>query len=246
MGAEALRTLIIDDEPLAIERLQILCAQIASIDLVGTANDGDAALRMVEALRPELLLLDIAMPGLDGLGVARALEKLGVRPAIIFCTAYDNFAIEAFDVAAAGYLLKPVALEKLERAVERVKDRIGQPAEEVPPEKQGCVSEFWVPHKSEMIRIAAQDIDRIEAERDYMRLYVGKRSYLIHQTITELERCLDPEQFIRVHRSNIVRRDLIEKLSHDGMGAWHASLKGGTSLRIGRTYLPKVKAIAGR
>ena len=125
-----MRTLIIDDEPLAIERLQILCAQIASIDLVGTANDGDAALRMVEALRPELLLLDIAMPGLDGLGVARALEKLGVRPAIIFCTAYDNFAIEAFDVAAAGYLLKPVALEKLERAVERVKDRIAQPAEE--------------------------------------------------------------------------------------------------------------------
>lgn len=246
MAAEALRTLIIDDEPLAIERLQILCARISSIDLVGTANDGDAALRMVEALQPELLLLDIAMPGIDGLGVARALEKSGARPAIIFCTAYDHFAVEAFDVAATGYLLKPVALDKLERAVERVKERVGNAAEETVPEKRSCVSEFWVPHKSEMIRIAAQDIDRVEAERDYMRLYVGNRSYLLHQTITELERCLDPEQFIRLHRSNIVRRDLIEKLSHDGMGAWHAGLKGGISLRIGRTYLPKVKVITGR
>ena len=104
-----IRTLVVDDEPLAIERLQILCAREPMIDLVGTASDGEAALRLLEALEPEMLLLDIAMPGLDGIGVARAVEKLAKRPAIIFCTAFDQYAVTAFDLAATDYLLKPVA-----------------------------------------------------------------------------------------------------------------------------------------
>lgn len=242
-----LRTLVVDDEPLAIERLQILCAQTPGVDLVGTATDGEAALRLVDALSPDLLLLDIAMPGLDGMGVARALEGRAHRPAVIFCTAYDQFAVAAFDVAAIDYVLKPVSGERLAKAVGRVRDVLRAPPP--PPSQAGqthYVDEFWVPHRSEMIRVAAADIDRIEAERDYMRLHIGTRSFLLHQTISELERRLDPDHFIRLHRSTIVRRDFIAKLRHDGLGVWHADLADGSAVRIGRTYLGPAKAIAGR
>jgi two-component system response regulator AlgR len=239
-----LRTLVVDDEPLAIERLQILCAREPAIDLVGTATEGEAALRLVEALQPDLLLLDVAMPGLDGIGVARALAARERRPAIIFCTAFDQFAVAAFDVAAVDYLLKPVAPERLAMAVARVTERLKiAPA---PAISDAPSAEFWVPHRSEMIRIAAEDIDRIEAERDYMRLHVGPRSFLLHQTITALERSLDPARFIRLHRSTIVRRDRIAKLTHDGLGGWRAILTDDTEIRIGRTYLPAARALMGR
>ncbi|MET0270145.1 MAG: LytTR family DNA-binding domain-containing protein [Sphingomonas sp.] len=248
-----LRTLIVDDEPLAIERLQILCAREPGVDLVGTANDGEQALRLVDALAPELLLLDIAMPGLDGLGVARALSGMTARPAIIFCTAFDSFAIEAFDVAAVDYLLKPVAPDRLARAVARAAAilraprSIPAPAPPQPaPAAPAWTEEFWVPHRSEVIRVAAQDIERIDAERDYMRLHVGARSFLLHQTISELERRLDPDRFVRLHRSTIVRRDRIAKLRHDGLGSWNAELQDGGEVRVGRTYLPAVRALMGR
>jgi two-component system response regulator AlgR len=246
MAAESpIRTLVVDDEPLAIERLQILCAREPAIDLVGTASDGEAALRLIEALEPEMLLLDIAMPGLDGIGVARTVEKLDRRPAIIFCTAFDQYAVAAFDLSATDYLLKPVAQDRLGRAVARVIERRRAPIES-PTTASDYAQEFWVPHRSEMIRIATQDIDRIEAERDYMRLHLGARSFLLHQTITELERRLDPAQFIRLHRSTIVRRDGISRLSHDGMGVWHAVMKDESRIRIGRTYLPAARTLMGR
>lgn len=239
-----IRTLVVDDEPLAIERLQILCAREPAIDLVGTASDGEAALRLIDALQPEMLLLDIAMPGLDGFGVARALEKLDHRPAIVFCTAFDQYAVAAFDLSATDYLLKPVAQERLARALARVIER--RRTSEAEPASSGFAQEFWVPHRSEMIRVAVQDIDRIDAERDYMRLHIGQRSFLLHQTITELERRLDPARFIRLHRSTIVRRDRISRLSHDGMGVWHAVMADESPIRIGRTYLPAARALTGR
>ena len=240
-----LRTLIVDDEPLAVERLQILCAQTPDIALVGTATDGEAALRMIEALAPEVVLLDIAMPGLDGIGVAKALEAKAVRPAIIFCTAFDQFAVAAFDVAAVDYLLKPVVPDRLARAIGRVAEKL-RAAGEAPAPQPEWLEEFWVPHRSEVIRVSADDVDRIEAERDYMRLHIGPRSFLLHQTISELERRLDPTRFIRLHRSTIVRKDFIAKLQHDRLGTWSACLADGTEMRIGRTYLPCVKALAGR
>lgn len=240
-----LRTLIVDDEPLAIERLQILCAQLPAITLVGTASDGEAALRLIAALSPELVLLDISMPGLDGIGVARALEDKASRPAIIFCTAFDQFAVAAFDVAAVGYLLKPVSPDQLTRSVARVaQTRRSVPlAPSTPPE---WIEEFWVPQRSEVIRIAATDIDRIGAERDYMRLHVGKRSFLLHQTIGSLEQKLDPTRFIRLHRSSIVRRDWIAKLRHNGLGTWYAVLGDAEEIRIGRSYLTNARALIGR
>jgi two-component system response regulator AlgR len=240
--AEPLRTLIVDDEPLAVERLQILCARIAGLSLVGTAADGAGALRLIEALAPDLLLLDIQMPGLDGLDVARALAERASRPAVIFVTAFDQFAVAAFDVAAVDYLLKPVEAERLERAITRIGAQIGtgQPALAPSP----WTREFWVPHRSEIIRVPAGDIDLIEAERDYMRLHVGTRSFLLHQTITDLERKLDPAQFVRLHRSTLVRRDRIIGFKHNGSGVWEAQLQDGRWLRVGRTYLANARAMA--
>jgi two-component system, LytTR family, response regulator AlgR len=238
-----LKTLLVDDEPLAIERLQILCSRVPELNLVGTASDGAAALRLAEALKPDLLLLDIAMPGLDGMSVARALEKLDPVPSVVFVTAFDQYAVAAFDVAAVDYLLKPVAQDRLERAVARVRAHRAAPAE---VQAEAFAHEFWVPHRAEMIRIAAREIDLIEAERDYMRLHVGPRSYLLHQTITELARRLDPAVFVRLHRSTIVRRDRITGFKHDGMGVWVAQLTDGKELRIGRTYLADARAMAGR
>jgi two-component system response regulator AlgR len=239
-----LRTLVVDDEPLAVERMQILCAALDTLHLVGTAHDGAAALRMIDALEPDLVLLDIAMPGLDGLAVARAIEAQPKRPAIVFCTAFDQHAVAAFDVAAVDYVLKPVGAERLAKAIARV---IDVRARSVPADPASrWAQEFWVPHRSEMIRVAACDIERIDAERDYMRLTATGRSYLLHETISELERRLDPGQFVRLHRSTIVRRDCIARLAHDGMGAWRAELKDGSEVRVGRTYQAVARAIAGR
>ncbi len=244
-----LNTLIVDDEPLAIERLQLLCARQEHINLVGTASDGEAAIRLAHQLEPDLLLLDIAMPGMDGLEVAKKLSELEKPPAIIFVTAFDKFAVEAFGVAAIDYLLKPVEAERLSiaiaRVLERTTDQIAAPTENSP-----WAEEFWVPYKSELRRIAASEINRIEAERDYMRLHVGSEqggsSYLLHQTITGLEGRLNPDHFIRLHRSHLVRRDWIGGLRHDGGGIWMACLKCGTEIRIGRTHLAEAKKLAGR
>jgi two-component system response regulator AlgR len=245
-----IRTMIVDDEPLAVERLQMLCAREPRISLVGTATDGEAALRLVEGLEPELLLLDIAMPLLDGIGVARAVGRMGIRPAVIFVTAFEGFAVEAFDLAAVDYLLKPVAHDRLTRAVDRVEQALRIRVESAPAVSDGPSSEwaeeFWVPHRSELIRIGTDQIDRIEAERDYMRLHVAGHSYLLHQTISSLEQRLDPAEFIRLHRSHIVRRDHIHRLRHDGSGVWFACLEQGDDIRIGRTFLANVKALTGR
>jgi two-component system response regulator AlgR len=238
--AEPLRTLIADDEPLAVERLQILCARIAGLSLVGTATDGAGALRLIEALTPDLLLLDIHMPGMDGMAVAHTLASRSSRPALIFVTAFDRFAVAAFDVAAVDYLLKPVEVERLERAIARIRARTKPTA---PSQSSPWTQQFWVPHRAEILRIAARDIDLIEAERDYMRLHVGKRSYLLHQTITELERRLDPAEFVRLHRSTLARRDRIIGFKHNGSGAWEAQLHDGRWLRVGRSYLANARAM---
>lgn len=237
-----LRTLIVDDEPLAVERMQVICARMDSLSVVGTASDGEAALRLSEALSPDLLLLDLTMPETDGLTVARRLSTRADPPAVIFVTAHDEFAVEAFDLDAVDYVLKPVAPDRLERAVARVIARRGTRAEQA----SRWLDEFWVPQRSELVRIPAADVQRIDAERDYVRLHVEGRSYLLLQTISSLEEHLDPERFIRIHRSHILRRDHVTGLRHEGLGVWSVELADGDALRIGRTYLPAVKKMAGR
>lgn len=249
-----LRTLIVDDEPLAVERTQVICAELSSIRVVGTASDGAAALRLAEKLSPDLILLDMTMPELDGLGVARKLGESETPPAVIFVTAHDHFAVEAFDLDAIDYVLKPVSADRLSRAITRALARRGERA----AQSSEWLDELWVPHRSELLRIAVNQVHRIDAERDYVRLHVASpdesstqggenaRTYLLLQTIAGLEARLDPDKFIRIHRSTILRRDNIHGLRHDGLGVWSAELMNGEALRIGRTYLSKVKKMAGR
>ncbi len=242
---DSLRTLIVDDEPLAIERMQVLCAEIPQLQVIGTASDGEAALRLAEKLNPDLLLLDMTMPGKDGLQVAAEAGRMESPPAVIFVTAHENFAVEAFDLEAIDYVLKPVATERLERAIERALTRKARRSTGGEASSQ-WLTEFWVPHRSELLRIDAAEVYRIDAERDYVRLHVGETSYLLLQTIAGLEEKLDPDKFIRIHRSTMLRKDFITGLKHEGLGVWCAELADGEELRIGRTYLKKVKAMAGR
>lgn len=237
-----LRTLIVDDEPLAVERMQVICAGIETLTVVGTASDGAAALRLIDALAPDLVLLDMAMPEVDGLSVARALAARDCCPAVIFVTAFDGFAVEAFDCDAVDYVLKPVAPERLRRAIERAVNRRAHR----PAHADRWLREFWVPYRSELRRVEASHVDRIDAERDYVRLCVGEQSFMLLQTVAGLEERLDPDQFIRIHRSTILRRDRIRGLRHEGLGVWSVETDGGEALRIGRTYLPKVKKMAGK
>ena len=242
----ALRTMIVDDEPLAVERLQLLCARLPDLDMVGTAADGAAALRLIPALRPDMLLLDIAMPGLDGMQLARALAESPARISVIFVTAFAEFAVAAFEIAATDYLLKPVSLERLERAIGRVRESFSASPAAPSSSQPQWIEEFWVPHRSDIVRVAATQIELIEAERDYMRLHVGGRSYLLHKTIAELERQLDPMRFVRLHRSTIVARDRITGFSRNGEGIWDALLLGGRTVRVGRSYLTRARTLAGR
>lgn len=239
-----LRVVIVDDEPLAIERLQILLADQPGVALAGTAKDGESALALIAAAKPDLVLLDIAMPDMNGIDVARALARDGISPAIVFVTAFENFAVAAFDVAAVDYLMKPVDPARLALAIERARHHAAK--DEMPPEPSRYVEEFWVPEHNGLVRIAADRIDRISAERDYMRLHVGPRSWLIHRTIARLEEELDPAVFVRVHRSVILRRDSITGLSRDAGGHWNARLSDGGEQRIGRSYADNVRRMAGR
>jgi len=246
--AKPLRVLIADDEPLAAERLQLLLARADGATLVGTASDGDSAISMAEALSPDLVLLDIAMPGLDGIDVARALAGQNPPPAVVFVTAFDQFAVAAFEVAAVDYLMKPVDPVRLQRALDRGRDyldhRRAPPPEAAAPSQ--WIEEFWASDLSGLVRIAARDIDRVSAERDYMRLHVGRRSWLIHHSMTALEEGLDPAQFVRLHRSAIVRKDFISGFSRNPSGRWIARLADGTEQPVGRLYTDRVRAIAGR
>lgn len=249
MDEPLLRTLVVDDEPLATERLQLLLARLGGVDLVGTASDGEAACRMADALRPDLLLLDIAMPGMDGIDVARALGRSSTRPAVIFVTAFDQFAVSAFEVEAVDYLVKPVDPKRLERALERAREHLnrrGEVAAEAELPDGSYLDEFWASDLSGLVRIRAIDIDRVSAERDYMRLHVGPRSWLIHHSMAALEEGLDPGTFVRLHRSAIVRRDYISGFQRNSSGRWIARLADGTEQPVGRLYADCVREIAGR
>jgi two-component system response regulator AlgR len=242
-----LRVLIADDEPLAAERLQLLLARADGAQLVGTASDGDSAINLSDALHPDLLLLDIAMPGLDGIGVARALAAQTPSPAVVFVTAFDQFAVAAFEVEAVDYLMKPVEPRRLQRALDRartyLRQRTGQPQ---PGKSSQWLEEFWASDLSGLVRIASQDVDRVSAERDYMRLHVGRRSWLIHHSMTALEEGLNPDLFVRLHRSAIVRKDFIAGFTRNQSGRWIARLGDGTEQPVGRLYSDRVRAIAGR
>lgn len=242
-----LKLLIADDEPLATERLQVLLARSEGADLVGTASDGESAVRLTQLLEPDVLLLDIAMPGLDGIEVARAIATQRPSPAVIFISAFDQFAVAAFEVSAVDYLMKPVEPSRLDRALQRARDHVMRRAlaPQQPAARNRYLEEFWASDLNGLVRIAVRDIDRITAERDYMRLHVGNRSWLIHQSMAALEEGLDPDQFVRLHRSAIVRRNFINGFTRNSAGRWIARLNDGGEQPVGRLYADCVRSIAG-
>jgi two-component system, LytTR family, response regulator AlgR len=246
---DPLRILIADDEPLASERLNLLLARVEGVVLVGTAHDGGEAVALATHTAPDVVMLDIAMPGLDGIEVARALSRLPRSPAVIFVTAYDQFAVAAFEVAAVDYLMKPADAARLDRALDRARVFLAQRGPGSSSEAHDAprfLEEFWASDMSGLVRIAARDIDRVSAERDYMRLHVGKRSWLIHHSMAALEDGLDPALFVRLHRSAIVRRDTITGFARNPSGRWIARLADGSEQPVGRLYADQVKQIAGR
>ena len=248
MDEPPLKLLIADDEPLAAERLQLLLAQCDGVDLIGTASDGESAVRMAEALTPDLMLLDIEMPGLDGIDVARSLAKRRPSPAVVFITAFDQFAVAAFEVEAVDYLMKPVTPDRLNRALQRARDHLQrrEKGADITSAPSQYLEEFWASDLSGLVRIASRDVDRVSAERDYMRLHVGRRSWRIHHSMNALEEGLDPELFVRLHRSAIVRKDFIAGFSRSASGRWIARLSDGEEQPVGRLYTEKVRTIARR
>jgi two-component system response regulator AlgR len=248
MDEPPLKVLIADDEPLAAERLQLLLARSDGVDLVGTASDGEAAVRLAEGLQPDVMLLDIAMPGMDGIDVARALADRRPCPAVIFVTAFDQFAVAAFEVAAVDYLMKPIEPARLQKALDRARVHLRHRGEEeaLSAAPSAFLEEFWASDRSGLVRIATRDVDRVSAERDYMRLHVGARSWLIHHSMAALEDRLDPQLFVRLHRSAIVRRDFITGFSRNPSGRWIARLGDDSEQPVGRLYADRVRSIAGR
>lgn len=233
-----LRSLIADDEPVARRRLARLCTGVPDVAIVGEAVDGPDTIEQIRILSPDLVLLDISMPELDGLAVASASAGLERPPAIVFCTASAAHAVRAFELPAVDYLLKPVQRDRLEQAVVRVR-RLRSAL--IRPARTAWADSLWVPHRGAMRRIDVADICRIDAEGDYVRIWTPQGQVLLNDTITRLIERLDPGAFVRLRRSSVVRITRIQALRHVGLGSWEAQLFDGETIRIGPTYLKTVK-----
>lgn len=235
-----MRVLLVDDEPAALERLEALFEQIPDVQVVGVAHNGRRALEQVEALRPDLVMLDIQMPERSGLSVAAALAPEH-RPEVVFVTAFEMYAADAFDVEAADYLLKPVRFDRLRVAIERARRRrahVQAPAElsHTPPE----AASFWVAARGGHVRVPASDLDWIEAARDYVMLHTAARSYIHRTTMTALEDVLDPEMLTRVHRSAFVNLARVQEVQRLGKGLIALVLRDGVNIAVGPTYVKTV------
>ncbi len=239
----SLRLLIVDDEPLATERLRILLGRLEGVEIVGAAETGAAALRLAQELAPDACLLDIGMPQMDGVEVARHLARLDQPPKVVFVTAYDSFAVVAFDVDAVDYIVKPVNPVRLERALARIRQHMDAAPRIAPADDR--LIDFWASDQHGLTRIAVEDVDRITAERDYMRLHVGRRSWLVNDSLARLEQQLDAAAFVRLHRGAIVRRSFISGFRCDD-GRWTAELADGSEQKVGRSYADNARLLAGR
>lgn len=236
MTAAPFTAIIVDDEPLAVEGVRRLCAASGLASIVGEACDGPSALALIERLAPQAAFLDIAMPGMSGLAVAAALQRVARPPEVVLVTANDNFATEAFDLAVVDYVLKPIDPERLTRAIERVAALVAKHAGSAADD-----SALWVPYRGTVVRIAVRDILRIKAERDYVRVYDADRSYLLRATLSDLDERL-PERFVRIHRSTVIARDQVRGIRHAGGGSWVTLDPEGNEFPIGRTYLAAVRS----
>jgi two-component system LytT family response regulator/two-component system response regulator AlgR len=265
--SEALTVLLADDEPLALRRLRRLTSEVEGVRIVGTAADGDQALALARETAAQVVIIDIKMPGRDGVSVARALAGPAngpqEGPVVIFATAFDRYAIQAFDLAAVDYLLKPFDGARVAEALARARAQIrARDAEQRIGELRAIVqdlrseggraptssfeTELWIDGRGGAQRVLVRDLDWIEAERDYVRLHVGARSYLIRDSIRGLVERLDPEAFVRIHRSAVVQRDRVTQLAPRPGGGLTAVLSTGARPAVGRSHAAAVRKLFRR
>lgn len=247
-----MRVLLVDDEALALDRLRTLFADIDEVEVVGDANDGDEALAQIEALRPDLVILDIQMPGRNGLRTAAALDP-DVRPEIVFVTAHEHYAPDAFEVDAADYLLKPVRFDRLRQAVNRARrrrelrdqaERSGKLVEEMEALKArnggtGAARDdagFWVPERTGHRWVPIEAIGWIEAARDYVLLHTDTRSHMLRATMSALEEKLAGTDLMRVHRSAFVRPSKVAEVRRANRSLTLV-LDDGAHVQVGPSYI---------
>lgn len=242
-AAKALRVVVVDDEPLAREDIGQLLAGRTDVDVVATCANGIEALEAVRRLHPDVLLLDIRMPGLDGFSVVEKIDGPDL-PHVVFVTAFDRFAIEAFRVRALDYLLKPVQAARLEEALDRAREQVGKRVVENRAAARSAAQENARDHDAAtfltelMVRVGTRDIvlkvdeiDWIQAETYYARLHIRGRSYLYRERMHVLESRLNPRHFARVHRSAIVNLDRVREIVHDNHGDHVVVLSTGARVK---------------
>ena len=249
-----MRVLIVDDEPLARRRLVQLLAACPDVEIAGEAEGGREALKLVELLRPDVLLLDIQMPGVDGFEVLKALPH-GRAPAIIFVTAVQDHAVKAFELRATDFDVKPVGVERLQSALDQARsDLDARRAGERLAFLQARLAELesralaasdpglWVQIGSEKRRLTLSDIRWLEAEGDYVRVHMKGQAHVVSAMLGDMEKMLDEQAFLRVHRSAIVRKDKVRAVLRGRFSAPVLELDDGHHLPVGRKYRDAVRS----
>lgn len=236
-----LRVLIADDEPLARGGVRARLAGHADITLVGECTDGPSALAALHAQAPDLLFLDVQMPGLSGLDVLEALPPER-RPLTVLLTAYEQFALRAFGLRALDYLLKPIDEERFADALDRARQALALRRGETQMRTSPYVTRFQVRLGQRVRLVRADEIDWIEAQGDYAGLHVGAQLHLLREPLQRLAGRLDPAQFVRIHRSTIVRLDRVAEMQALSNRDHLLRLRDGTVLRASRTYVDALRA----
>ena len=249
-----MRVLIVDDEPLARWRLVQLLAALPDVEIAGEAESGREALKLVELLRPDVLLLDIEMPAVNGFAVLKGLPQ-GIEPAIIFVTAHQDHAVTAFELRATDFVVKPVKSDRLAGALDQARsDLDARRAGERLAFLQKRIAELesralsaadpglWVQIGSEKRRLTLSEIRWLEAERDFVRVHMDGHAHLVSAMLGDMEKALDQQAFLRVHRSAIVRRDKVRAVLRGRFSTPVLELDDGQRLPVGRKYHAAVRA----
>lgn len=243
------RALIVEDEPIARAQLRDLVGEIDWLECVGEAADGRSAVAMIDDLKPDLVFLDIEMPELDGLGVLR---EIAHEPAVVFTTAYDRFAVTAFELEAIDYLLKPFGRDRLRAALERVKRALHSVSEESVSRRaseavemasgSGPLTRIFVRDRGRILPIAVNEIERLEADDDYVAVITRGRRFLVYLGMNEFETRLDADRFVRIHRSHIVNLDFVKTMASFDPNRLQVEMKDGTKLVASRTRSRELRA----
>ena len=247
--AHVLKVVIVDDEPLAREGLRTLLAGDPDVEVVAECADGQAAIDVIRRTRPDIVFLDVQMPDLDGFDVLRALDGEPL-PAVVFVTAYDKYALRAFDVHAVDYLLKPFHDERFAEALTRAKARRGEDMSEriarLLDERKPKIMRVLVKTGGRVLFIRADEIDWIEAADYYVKLHVAGKVHMLRESMAALESRLDPDLFFRVHRSAIVNLERVRELQPFSRREHVLLLRDGTRLRLTRSRRERLAALLGQ